>query len=175
MNRIISISSLLILCGIYIVSRYIYFNPTSSESRGYYFVYKPHTFEINDLVLVCVRDMRSINVLHQFGLPYTADKGCHLPFLLKKIVAKNSDTIEIGDRGVIINNILQPNTMAIKRYKNIWLNPLSEGIKYKLGKNDCFLLGQGNNSYDSRYFGVVNTADLQYKAILFWPRNRLIW
>ncbi len=175
MNRIISILSLLILCGIYIMSRYIYFNPTSSERRGYYFVYKPHTFEINDLVLVCVHNMRSTNVLHQLGLPYTADGGCPLPFLLKKIAAKNGDGVVVSDRGIIINNSLQANTMAIKHNKNIWLNPLPAGTNYKLGKNDYFLLGQGNNSYDSRYFGIVITADLQYKAVLFWPRNRPIW
>jgi len=119
--------------------------------------------------------MMSINILHQFGLPYTADGDCHLPSLLKKIAAKNGDTVEIGDKGIMINSHLQPNTMAIKHYKTIWLNPLPAGTRYKLGKSDYFLLGQGNNSYDSRYFGVVTTADLQYKAILLWPRNRPIW
>jgi type IV secretory pathway protease TraF len=114
MNRIISILSLSILCGIYIVSKYVYFNPTNSEIRGYYFVYKPRKFEINDLVLVCVRDIRSVGILHQFGLPYTTDGDCPLPYLLKKIAAKDGDIMEISDRGIIINNRLQPNTMAIK-------------------------------------------------------------
>ncbi|HLX53103.1 MAG TPA: S26 family signal peptidase [Aquella sp.] len=149
------------------MNKYIYFNPTNSEIRGYYFVYKPQTFEINDLVLVCVRDTRSVNVLHQFGLPYTANGVCQLPFLLKKIVAKNGDIVEISDRGVIINNRLQPNTLAIKHYKNIWLNPLPVGGKYKLDRNEYFLLGRGNNSYDSRYFGIITAVDLQYKAVLF--------
>lgn len=174
MNKIISFLSLLALCGIYMMSRYIYFNPTSSEIRGYYFVYRPHIFDINDLVLVCISDTKSIEVLHQFGLPYISGE-CQLPFLLKKIAAKNSDMVMVAYEGIIINNHLQLNTKAITKYKNIYLNPLAVGTKYKLGKDDYFLLGRGNNSYDSRYFGVVKGQGLQYKAILFWPRNKPIW
>ncbi len=127
------------------------------------------------MVLVCVRDKVSIHILNRFGLPYIANEACHLPFLLKKIVAKHDDTITVINKGIIINNYLYPNTLAMSRYKSISLNPLSVGTKYKLGKNEYFLLGRGSNSYDSRYFGLVRAADLQYKAILFWRQNNSIF
>jgi type IV secretory pathway protease TraF len=168
MNKIIGIASLLALFGIYFINVHIYFNPSNSEQMGYYFVYKPRVFNKNDLVLVCVRDRESINILHKFGLPCTASTTCQLPFLLKRIAAKNGDTVVVSNKGVIINNLLQANTSAFKRYKNIWLNPLPVGAIYKLGPDDYFLLGKGGNSYDSRYFGVVANTDLQYRAILFY-------
>ncbi len=168
MNKIISVTSLLILFGIYIISEYIYFNPSNSEQRGYYFVYKPHTFNKGDLVLVCIRDSQSINVLHKFGLPSIASNVCQLPFLLKTIAAKNGDKVVVSNRGITINNLLQANTHAFTKYKNIWLNPLPVGAIYKLRQDDYFLLGKGDNSYDSRYFGIVANTDLLYRAILFY-------
>jgi type IV secretory pathway protease TraF len=138
-------------------------------------VYKSDTFNKNDLVLVCIRDRESIKILHKFGLPYTTSKTCQLPFLLKKIAAKSGDIVQISNSGIVVNNKLVPNTVAVIKYKNIYLNPLSIGAKYILGKHDYFLLGLGNNSYDSRYFGVVHAADLSYKAILFWPIKQPIW
>jgi type IV secretory pathway protease TraF len=55
------------------------------------------------------------------------------------------------------------------------LNRLTIGTKYILNKNEYFLLGEGSNSYDSRYFGVVKNDDLRYKAILLWQRERTIF
>ncbi|MCC2624515.1 MAG: Peptidase [Burkholderiales bacterium] len=174
-NKIISFASLLILAGIYFINEHIYFNPSTSEQRGYYFVYKPHVFNRADLVLSCIRDVRSISILHKFGLPYMSSGGCALPFLLKKIAAIDGDMVVVGRGGIFINNVLLTNTTVFRKYQNIQLNPLHIGTTYKLGKDEYFLLGNGKNSYDSRYFGVVKNTDLQYRAILFIPHDQPIW
>lgn len=175
MNRAISILSLCILGAIYMFGCRIYFNPTSSEAKGYYWVYKSSAYKIGDMAVFCIRDKESIKILHQFGLPYIENAKCNFSFLLKKIVAKEGDIIFVSDKGIKINNQLYPNTRAISKYKNIHLNALVIGSKYKLGKYEYFLLGKGNNSYDSRYFGIVKEVDLQYKAILLWQRDLRIW
>lgn len=175
MHHKISYLSLLILGGMSITSQYVYFNPTVSVARGYYFVYKAIKYNTNDLVLVCILDERSINILHQLGLPYMANEGCKLPFLLKRIAAKSGDIVVVGAKGIKINNLLQPNTVAIRRYHNIDLNKLVPNTKYRLAKGDYFLLGNTSNSYDSRYFGVVTESAIYYKALLLWARNTPIW
>lgn len=171
----ISIISLIILGIIYIISRYVYFNPTNSEIKGYYLVYKPITYVKNDLVLVCIRDPQSIEVLYKFKLPRTKKEKCELPFLLKKVAAKFGDKIEITNMGIKINDVLLANTEALRQVRGISLNRLTIGTKYILNKNEYFLLGEGSNSYDSRYFGVVKKDDLRYKAILLWQRDRTIF
>jgi conjugative transfer signal peptidase TraF len=175
MNRVISILSLFILSAMYMISQYIYFNPTNSEIKGYYWVYQPKVYKVNDLVLVCIRDIKSIELLHQLGLPYIETQECNIPFLLKKIVAIEGDIFAVDVTGIRINNFLYPNTQAITKYQNTQLNPLAIGTKYQLESGEYFLLGQGSNSYDSRYFGVIHRSDLRYRAILIWQRNKLIW
>lgn len=168
MRHKFSVAGVFLLMGLYIISRYIYFNPTPSETIGYYFVYHPLNYNVGDLVLVCVKDRNSMFILYELGLPYSDENGCKLPLLLKRIAAQSRDTIEITSRGILINEKLKPHTKAIYEYENLILNGLPIGTHYQLTSEQYFLLGQGDRSYDSRYFGIVPVDALRYKAILIW-------
>jgi type IV secretory pathway protease TraF len=173
-GRKISVLSLFILGGMYSLSRYVYFNPSLSETRGYYFAYKASFYNIGDMVLVCLQGEAVAATLHQLGLPDN-NGDCSHDYLLKHITAKAGDSVVVTNAGIKINNSMHLNSSGISRHKNIWLSPLPVGNQYVLESQEYFLLGSNANSYDSRYFGIVRSDSIPYKAVLFWPRNRPVW
>ena len=151
------------------VFSHIYFNPSSSEVRGYYFVYKANKYSVNDRVLLCVKDGESIKILRKLGLTYVSDK-CpgNMPYLLKKIVAIPGDNVLLTRDGVRVNGVLQPNSVSFKKFKLVELNPLAIQQEFKLKEAEYFVIGRGKRSYDSRYFGIIRGSDIYYKAILIY-------
>ena len=161
--------------GVYIINHNITFNPTISEPRGYYFTYRSTNYNVGGLVLVCIKSGRYVDILQQFKVPVTRGE-CqnHSPYLLKRIVAREGDWVDITSEGVYVNKKLQMNSRALVAYKNIKLFPVGER-RFKLGINQFWLLGNTSHSYDSRYFGVVNGTQLQKKAVLLWQRSTPVW
>ena len=86
--------------------------------------------------------------------------------LFKKVVAKDGDIIKVTEDGILINDKLMPNSQSIEVFKGILLHPLPIGHKRKLKDNEYFVLGETKNSFDSRYFGVVNGVDIKNEAYL---------
>ena len=172
LKNILLIISSIIICWIlfYMAVSHIYFNPSISQTRGYYFAYKPSQYHLNDKVLICIRDKQQIKILHQLGVPYLSDK-CQgdMPYLLKTIVAASGDIIELtGSSGVIINGVLQPNSIGVKQYRRIELNLLQFPPNFRLKATEYFVMGKSKHSYDSRYFGTIRDSDIYYKAILIY-------
>ena len=144
----------------------IYKNVTQSEPLGYYFVWTGWTYNVNDLVLVCLNDMVYENVLHRLGLPYIKNECQHnTPFLLKRIVAISGDEVLITNDGVYINNRYYNNSKQLLQYHNINLLPQFKR-RFILKKNEFFLLGDTPTSYDSRYFGVIKQSQIYKKTLL---------
>lgn len=82
----------------------------------------------------------------------------------RRIVAVEGDTVDITDRGLIINGSLQIESNiyeATYRYNTTVEMPL------KVGKNQIFVLGDGReNSTDSRVYGCVDIEDTLGKVIM---------
>ena len=158
-----------VICGIcYIISCYIYFNPSSSEPIGYYLVYVPSSYQRNDKVLICLTKTPWVSLAHQLGLPSEDSCSNQMPYLLKQVVAVPGDIVFITTNGIRVNDKYLKDSMSLNSYKGLALHPHKVGTFIHLGGNQFFLLGQNRFSYDSRYFGVISKKDIHYKAILLW-------
>lgn len=157
------------------LSKQVVFNPTISVPKGYYFIYPATNYMLNDLILFCVIDERYLLAMHKLHLPYI-DNACphNTPFLMKYIVAKANDEVELTSSGISVNGYLYANSVSFNQYHNINLYPLRLG-KFKLQHDEFFVLGGSIHSYDSRYFGIVNKAQIYYKARLLFLSEHLIW
>ena len=98
--------------------------------------------------------------LRQLG--YTANSGT----LLKRVIAHSGDEIKFTANGVVVNDKLFANSRAVAKVKGVLLNPLPIGYQHKLKTDEYFMLGETPNSFDSRYFGVVNRKFIMNKAQL---------
>ena len=88
--------------------------------------------------------------------------------LLKPVVAKAGDMVELSGRGISVNGLLLPNTA-----------PLSKDTKGRLLESwhfGCFPVTPGtvwvassyhSRSFDSRYFGPVHTTDIRHRLKAF--------
>ena len=161
-----------IICGgviIYIllcilVSKFICINTTKSEPLGVYLKYTTNAYNVGDLVLLCVDDDQYIQVMKRLGLSVTNNECQHnTPFLLKQIVAKVGDVVNIGMDGITINGVHYKYSQALISYNNIALLPQLHK-HFILKENQFMLLGKTPHSYDSRYFGVVNLHQIKYKV-----------
>jgi len=160
--------SFLILITSYGFSRYIYYNPSSSEPIGYYFAYRAGDYHSGDLVLMCLNKQPWVNVAFKLGLPIDDTCSNHTPYLLKQIVAAPGDRILINNKGIHINGKYLPDSLGLNSYKGVLLYPQQSGAQLKLTANQFFVLGHSRFSYDSRYFGVISRADINYKALPIW-------
>jgi len=174
----------LIRIGLYVISAWIIlyifvssiiFNPTISATRGYYFTYPSESYKVGDMVLMCVLGDRHVATMFKLKLPYVND-AClnHTPYLLKHVVAVEGDVIDVTKQGIYINGRLQPNSIAKYWYKNIELYPVALG-EFRLGRGQFLVLGDTVNSYDSRYFGVLDKAQIYRLARLIWSRDKPLW
>ena len=167
--------TILLFLVVFFMSTHIIYNPTHSVTKGYYFSYATNSYHVGDLVMFCVNSQAHILIMHQLGLPTISDE-CILntPYLLKRIVASNNDTIQITDNGISINGILYSNSHVLMNYKNIPLLPIRHS-HFTLKKDEFIVLGNNIYSYDSRYFGVIQQQQIYRQAWLLFASNKLIW
>jgi conjugative transfer signal peptidase TraF len=88
--------------------------------------------------------------------------------LLKPVVAKAGDVVDLSVRGISVNGLLLPNTAPLsKDTKGRPLEPWRFG---------CFLVAPGtvwvassyhSRSFDSRYFGPVDTTSIRHRMKAF--------
>lgn len=169
------IAMAVIMCGIcYVLSRYIYFNPSSSEPIGHYLVYVPFSYHRNDRVLLCLTKATWVGLAHKLGLPSEDTCSGQMPYLLKQIVAVPGDTVFITTQGIRVNDKYFKDSVSLNSYKGLALHPYKVGTFLHLAQGQFFLLGQGKFSYDSRYFGVIDKKDIHYKAILLYGNVRVL-
>ena len=152
----------ILLCGV--VGKFICINTTKSEPLGVYVKYATNVYHVGDLVLLCVADIKYIQVMKKLGLPLVYDECVdNTPFLLKQIVAMKHDIVDINTNGVAINGIYYKNSQPLLIYNNVELLPQIH-THFKLKPNQFIALGATPHSYDSRYFGVVDINHIKYKV-----------
>ncbi|MFN8770816.1 MAG: signal peptidase I [Neisseriaceae bacterium] len=135
---------------------FMVYNSTPSERIGYYLTIPTNNIEYGNIYTITISDhyMKIIKSL-----------GFHADSLLKRIVGIPGDKIMITESGVLLNNRLLPKSKAKKIVRGVFLEPVAIGFKYRLQKDEYWVMGEVSNSYDSRYFGVVRRNQILKKAI----------
>jgi conjugative transfer signal peptidase TraF len=153
------IISVIFLGLIIFVSKHLLRNITTSEPLGWYWLSSPDPVQVGKIYTIKV-PADFLLLVKQLGYKSNAKA------LFKKVVAKDGDIIKVTEDGILINDKLMPNSQSIEVFKGILLHPLPIGHKRKLKDNEYFVLGETKNSFDSRYFGVVNGVDIKNEAYL---------
>lgn len=145
-------------------------NYSTSEPIGKYIIFDDNNINNGDLRVVCLSHDKQIylNTMSKIGLKpnQTSCKNGFTP-LLKQVVGIPGDVIRLESGGVFINDRLIPNSIATQYYHSRYLYPQMLGTR-RLKKNEYWLSGNSNNSYDSRYFGAVNIDEIKQKAVILW-------
>lgn len=90
--------------------------------------------------------------------------------LIKKIVATEGDRLRLNQDGVFVNGEKLLNSKPLNKDSKGFKLPKLRLFKV-LEKGEVFLLGENPKSYDSRYFGSLNTKAYDFEpvhAFLVW-------
>jgi len=87
---------------------------------------------------------------------------------MKTIYAVGGDTVSLGEE-VSINGAMVKNThIKSRKLMNKYISAPNKA--FKLREHEYFLLSNKHpDSFDSRYFGVINRGEIISKAELIWP------
>ncbi len=146
----IGIAFTVVLMGCILVGFGFVINVTESMPRGLYQIVKDDNISKNDLII--------------FTIPNKSEQ------LLKKVVAVENDFVVVNSKGVYVNHTLLPNSKIFNVDSNG--NPLTPHLLDQVLKPGEFLaLGEHIQSYDGRYFGIINTQDNHIQKV----RSLFIW
>lgn len=150
LKYIVISSSFLVLIGFIFVSFGFVINNTYSMPLGIYKVKEDKQIYKNDLVV--------------FEIPAFNKK------LLKKVVATKDDLVLVNETGVYVNGTLLENSKIFQfdsKGQPLKMFPINR----VLNQDEIFAMGENIQSYDSRYFGVVNIKESNIKKVdkfLIW-------
>lgn len=88
--------------------------------------------------------------------------------LLKPIIARSGDVVEVSERGISVNGALLPNTAPLTRdTKGRHLEAWPSG-RYVVGPGTIWVASSYHpRSFDSRYFGPLSTAAIRHRLKAF--------
>lgn len=143
---------LIVIFGIaYIVKLYIYnnycINISPSIPKGIYKLEEVKEVKRGDIVYLEIPDNAKPIIWGRNYLPK------HITYLIKYIRGVPQDLVEIKNEKIYINREFKGNIQSFDKEGNKLNSYLPK--EYILQKDEYILLGTDNNSYDSRYFGVI--------------------
>lgn len=118
----------------------VFYRVSEDPARGDYFQFCP------PVVVAALPDARP-------GEPTCAGK---VP-LIKRVVAVAGDRVVVDGAGVSINGERLPNSTPKRFARDGSRLPSAVGV-HVLGPGQAWVAGEYSDSFDSRYFGPVNTA-----------------
>ncbi|MDD7411467.1 signal peptidase I [Fusobacterium gastrosuis] len=142
----------------------IYINNSPSVPVGFYLKKDQDIYFKNNVVFFKVPD-NIRRFLKELNLIKEENK-----YILKKIGGVEGDHIIIKDKKLYINDIFIYEVIE-HTFNGVPLNPI-ENLDYVLKENEYFLIGDLKESYDSRYFGVVQKEQLEGKGKLLLSTHR---
>lgn len=88
--------------------------------------------------------------------------------LIKRLIGKPGDTIELRDNKVFVNEVALDEPYLSNGTRS---NAVNNQTKWALGENQYFIMGDNRTySQDSRFFGAVDSSRIVGRAlILYWP------
>lgn len=84
--------------------------------------------------------------------------------LLKKVVATKNDLVLVNENGVYVNGIKLENS-KIFHFDSMGQPLKMYPLNRVLNQDEIFTMGENIQSYDSRYFGVINLKDSNVKKV----------
>ena len=92
---------------------------------------------------------------------------------IKRLVAIEGDIVEIKNKKLFVNGILQNENFVIHKENNIFTasqNPRDNFGPITVPNNSLFFMGDNrDNSFDSRFWGFVDKSKIKGKAVsLYW-------
>lgn len=148
------------LMGIIFLAKNTYKNITPSVKLGYY-IGVPFFYKIkrNDFIIFCLHKSIYINNLEQLHLIMNNQCDNKMPYFIKRVIAIAKDKISINESGIYLNDQLIKQTKPLKYFYGQRLTHTNV-VDYRLKDNEFVVIGNTPNSYDSRYFGIVNKKDI---------------
>jgi len=129
-------------------------NITSSMPIGLYLLCEAKDLKNDDLVAVKLPP-EQLSLGLERGYIKTKDT-----ILVKQLIALPGDKVLYKDKQITVNGIFVYKCSATaKDGQGRNMNPLKEGI-YTLGDNEYWVLGKNDDSWDSRYFGLIERKTL---------------
>lgn len=153
---------LLITLGIvYTVKLYIYnnycINITPSVPKGIYKLKKIEEYTKGKIVYIEIPDNAKKVIWEREYLPK------HINYLIKYIKGIPGDFIQVKSNKLYINGEYKGSIKEHDLQGKILESSLPK--KYTLKKDEYVLLGSDDNSYDSRYFGIVKKEKILKEAL----------
>lgn len=159
MKLVLSISCLLIAISICYIQLNLNINITSSIPIGIYRL-DPNDISLNKgkKILFCLNGTyRKIAKERKYLSSGKCPSG--LSPIGKQIVAEENDRVQLTSDGIIVNGVLiQATKPLIKDSEGRTL--IHEKYNRKLKKNEVIVASSKNESFDSRYYGIVKKEDI---------------
>lgn len=165
-KRLKSLKSFLkLLCSVfiivYVIKLYVYnnycINISASIPKGIYKLKKIDEFERDKIVYLEIPDNAKSTI---WGREYLPKQVNHL---VKYIRGVPGDLIQVKSDKLYINSEYKGNIKKIDPQGRILDSQLPQN--YVLKKDEYILLGSDDNSYDSRYFGVIKKEKILKEAL----------
>ena len=148
---------------VFCIKRIIY-NVTDSMTKGIYVKKIISDYKKGDLVIFLM-DKKYLKYVES---SLSKNKGKKL-YLLKRIVSVEVDTIETRKDGIVLIN-------GEKKGKIFKIKGLTDKIKdtrYVLKKDEYYVMGDTETSFDSRYLGILRKKDFKSEVKLLIKEETL--
>lgn len=143
-------------------------NLTNSLPQGLYIVDKNQEIQHGDIVKLCLNEYLSQKTNAELYVGYGTCKNGLKP-LLKYVVGLEGDLVNVRNNKVFIHSKHTPLSTVMhikdKDSQGKKVNSIIETGIIPTGK--AFLYSYHGGSFDSRYFGLVDTSDLTHMKELF--------
>lgn len=158
--------ALAFLLNIYLEKANLYFNVSASLPKGLYKAQEDLKLKRGDLILLCLDEAQAQFAFKRGYLGLGSCKNNLAP-VGKRILALSGDEIAINHRGITVNNHLLPNTAPIRADQYGRTLP-SLNLAKTLEQGEMLVGNLKSDSFDSRYFGLVLTSQVQAKIEAFY-------
>ena len=139
-------------------------NITPSYPLGFYKI-SDTTWNINDLVELCLPDSVGKLARERDYLPKSAQCNGVVP-VIKKVVAIEGDEVFVSSAVAVNGKSIADSQLRLADTNGYSLTKAASGV---LGANQAWVMSvQVSNSFDSRYFGAVDTALIKHRLEPLW-------
>ena len=142
----------------------IMYNVTDSMTKGIYVKKIISDYRKGDIV-ICLMDKKYLKFVESSLRKNKTEKL----YLLKRIVAVEGDTVETRKDGIVLIN----GEKKGKIFKIKGLTDKIEDKRYVLKKNEYYVMGDTETSFDSRYLGILRKKDFKSEVKLLIKEETL--
>jgi conjugative transfer signal peptidase TraF len=151
---------LLLVYGVFITLGGIIYTGTDVPPGLYLKVDKP--IAIGRYAIVCPPNRPEFLNARERGYLNAGNCPDNFDSMMLKVAAKRKDNLTINDNGVLVNNVLLPQSQPFGKIKDDQGIPKLKLDHYELKHNELLLLSESRQeSFDGRYFGPVDVEQVE--------------